>query len=415
MNIQLAKRMQELKASEIREILKVTQQRDMISFAGGLPAAEMFPVAELQEATQEVLRREGSRALQYSTTEGFVNLRWALAVRMNAKRGTCVDTDAILISSGSQQGLDLTGKLFLDEGDAVLCESPTYLGAINAFRVFRPRFVEVPTDDDGMIISELTRLLKKEERIKFIYVVPDFQNPSGRCWSLQRRREFMEIVQRHGMPVIEDAPYSELYFEATNLPALKSFDTRDLVVYLGTFSKILCPGLRLAWLAAAPELIRQYVLLKQGTDLHTSTLAQLQARYLLMRYDLEAHIRRIRSVYRQRRDVMLAAMDRTFPDEVRYTRPGGGMFLWVELPAWANAREVLTRSLEQKVAFVPGGSSFPNGGHENTFRLNFSAMPPERIVEGIERLAKVLRRYLAAKPAITRDAVSQGQVCAHPA
>jgi len=404
MNVQLARRMQELKASEIREILKVTQQPDVISFAGGLPAAELFPVSEMRDATRKVLWREGSRALQYSTTEGLPILRWLMAARMNAKRGTAVQTDEVLITSGSQQGLDMSGKLLLDERDVVLCESPTYLGAISAFKVFGPRFIEVPTDDDGMKIEELERILQQEKRVKFIYVVPDFQNPSGRCWSQQRRQQFMEVITRFGIPVIEDAPYSELHFEAEGLPALKSFDTEGLVIYLGTFSKILCPGLRLAWLAGAPELVKKYVLIKQGTDLHTSTLAQFQAAHLLQRWDIEAHIRRIRKTYRDRRDVMLSTMDRTFPAEVRYTRPQGGMFLWVELPAWASARELLARSLELKVAFIPGSSSFPNGGHENTFRLNFSAMPPQRIVEGIERLAGLLKHYLASRQRCQRSA-----------
>ncbi len=401
-NLRLAKRMGELRASEIREILKVTQQPEVISFAGGLPASELFPVGELAEMAQQVLSQDGRRALQYSSSEGFPSLRHAVAARMNAIRGTSVGGNDVLITSGSQQGLDLTAKIFLDEGDVVLCESPTYLGALNAFKVFRPKFVEVPTDDEGMVVSELEHRLNRLDRIKFIYVVPDFQNPSGRCWSLDRRRCFMEVVSKRKVPVIEDSPYAELCFEGEGLPALKSFDEQNLVVYLSTFSKILSPGLRLAWLVAGPALLRKYVLVKQGTDLHTSSLTQLLVARFLRNCDLDENLRRIRAEYRRRRDAMLAAIDRTFPPGVRITRPRGGLFLWVELPAWCDAAQLLARSLEQNVAFVPGGSFFPNGGHENTCRLNFSHEPCHRIVEGVERLAMILKSLFAAHGAKQR-------------
>ena len=402
MNFRLAKRMEELRASEIREILKVTQQPEMISFAGGLPAPEVFPVRELAESAHQVLSKDGRRALQYSSSEGFPSLRQAIAARMNATRGTSVGGNDVLITSGSQQGLDMTGKIFLDEGDVVLCESPTYLGALNAFKVFRPKFVDVPTNDDGIVMSELERCLDRIDRIKFIYVVPDFQNPSGRCWSLERRRRFMEIVSSREVPVIEDSPYAELCYEGEGLPALKSFDEKNLVVYLSTFSKILSPGLRLAWLVAEPALLRKYVLVKQGTDLHTSSLIQLLVARFLGGCYLDENLRRIREVYRRRRDAMLAAIDRTFPAGVRITRPRGGLFLWVELPEWCDATELLARSVEQRVAFVPGSSFFPNGGHENTCRLNFSHEPCHRIRQGVERLATILKMNFNAHGAERR-------------
>jgi len=398
MTIKLARRMQAMQASEIREILKVTQEPDVFSFAGGLPAPELFPVAELQAAATAVLGDQGWRALQYSTTEGFPALREWIVERMNS-RGTNVTLDDVLITSGSQQGLDLVGKLLLDEGDQVLCESPTYLGAISAFKVFGPQFVEVPTDDDGMLTDELERRLVQDQhlnrqRVKCIYTIPDFQNPSGRAWSRQRRREFMELAIYYNVPVIEDSPYAELRFDGEPLPSLKSLDGENLVIFLGTFSKILCPGLRLAWLAAESDLVKKCVLIKQGTDLHTSSFTQLQVMALLEWYDLDLALERIRDVYRERRDLMLQTMDRTFPPSVRYTRPEGGMFLWVELPAGGNARDLLIRCLDQKIAYVPGGSFFPNGGHENCFRLNFSNLSPERIEEGIERLAGIIACYL---------------------
>jgi 2-aminoadipate transaminase len=396
MDLQLSRLADQLRASEIREILKLTTQPGMISFAGGLPALELFPLNEVRAASETVYDRHGREALQYSTTEGNADLREKLALRMNRKCGTQVTASQIQITSGSQQGLDLTAKVFLDPGDLILCESPTYIGAIGAFRQFHPRFLEVPTDEDGMIISELARYLEERGPVKLIYVIPDFQNPSGHRWTINRRREFMALVQRHGVPVIEDCPYADLSFDLKRLPSLKSMDRNEQVFYLGTFSKTFCPGLRIAWVAGRESVIRKYVLAKQSTDLHTATLNQMQVCAYLEQNDLDTNIRRICDVYRERRDVMLAAMDRTFPKGVCYTRPEGGLFLWVELPTGINARDLLVKSIEQKVAFVPGGSFFPNGGHENTLRLNFSAMVPERIEAGITKLAAIMDKMITA-------------------
>jgi 2-aminoadipate transaminase len=403
MAVRLAKRMSQLEASEIREILKLTQRPEVISFAGGLPAPELFPVEQLSTISSEVLRQEGPKALQYSPTEGDPALREAIASRMRRRLGTELAAEDILITSGAQQGLDLTGKVFLDETDVVLCESPTYLGAIQAFQAYLPRFVEVPTDDDGMILSELERLLREHPGAKLAYVVPDFQNPTGRCWSLERRRGLLDLARRFSVPVVEDQPYGELRFRGHELPTLKSLDEDGLVIFLGTFSKIFCPGLRIGWVAAPRGLVDKYVLAKQGSDLHSSTLSQRQIATYLDRFDLDADIDRIRELYRERCDVMLGTMYQEFPKEVHHTHPDGGLFVWVELPAHLSARDLLAECLERDVAFVPGGSFFPNGGHENTLRLNFSAMPPERIAEGIRRMAQVLRRKLgrvsAAQPA----------------
>ncbi len=396
MAVVLAKRMEHLRASEIREILKITERPGMISFAGGLPAPEFFPVDEIRAMSERVLAGEGCRAMQYSTTEGDAGLRRWIAGRMRERHGAAVEAGDVMITSGSQQGLDLTGKILLDEGDVVLCESPTYLGAIQALKAYGPRFIEVPTDDDGMIVEELDRLLSETERVKLVYVIPDFQNPSGRTWSEERRRRFMEVASRHRVPVAEDCPYRDIRFEGDDLPTLKSLDTEGLVIFLGTFSKIFCPGLRLGWLAAAPGLFEKFVMVKQGADLHTSTLSQMLLTAYVETYDIDANIARIRECYRARRGVMLDAMDRELPAGVRYTRPSGGLFLWVELPEEINARELLEACLEKEVAFVPGGAFFPNGGHENTLRLNYSNMPEERIVEGIRRLAGAVRDMMDA-------------------
>jgi 2-aminoadipate transaminase len=385
-----------MKASEIRELLKITQRPEVISFAGGLPAPELFPIEDLKVVMTAVLEKEGARALQYSTTEGHPGLREAIARRMNSRLGTTVEAAGILVTSGSQQGLDLTGKVFLDDDDEVLCESPTYLGAINAFRAYRPRFVEVATDDEGMIPGELERRLASARSPKILYVVPNFQNPSGRTWSLERRHAVLAVAARHGLVVVEDDPYGQLCYEGTTPPALASLAGDVPLVYLGTFSKIFCPGMRLGWLAAPREIYEKLALVKQGADLHTSTLAQHQLLAYLERFDIDASIARIREVYRRRRDAMLRALEREFPAGVTWTHPRGGLFLWATLPEGVDAREALARALERNVAFVPGGSFFPNGGHENTMRLNFSNMPEERIAEGITRLGAVLRELCAA-------------------
>jgi 2-aminoadipate transaminase len=396
MAIQFARRMEGLKTSDVREILKITQSGEVISFAGGLPAPELFPVKDLGEATRRVLEGEGQKALQYSTTEGYMPLREMLAQRMNAKCGIRATADEVLITTGSQQALDLTGKLLLDEGDTVLCESPTYIGAISALNVFSPRWVEIPTDDEGMDVDALQRRLENCDRIKLIYVVPNFQNPTGITWSLERRRRFAEVVMRHSVAVVEDNPYGELRFEGIPLPPIKSFDTKGHVVYLGTFSKILSPGMRIGWLTAAKPLYDKYVILKQGGDLHTSTLSQMQVAAYLESFDIDQHLARMRAVYRERRDAMIRALEKEMPRCVSFSRPAGGLFLWVELPAHLDARELLRRSLELRVAFVPGGSFYPKGNKENTLRLSYSNMPVSRIEEGICRLAQAVKEMLSA-------------------
>ncbi len=395
MKIKLAKRMEKIKASEIRELLKLTQHPEMISFAGGLPAPETFPVEDFRTAVDAVLTEQGRRALQYSPTDGDKGLREMIAQRMNALRGTKVNSEEILITSGSQQGLDLSAKILLDEGDVVLCESPTYLGAIQAFVPYAPRFIEIATDGEGMDMEELEKALSTQERVKMIYVIPDFQNPSGRTWSLKRREKLIELANRFEVPIVEDSPYAELRFEGEDIPSIKSMDTEGMVIHLGTFSKIFCPGLRVAWLAASSEIRRKFELVKQGVDLHTSTIAQLDILQYMRDNDLDANIRGIRELYRERHDVMLRAMDELMPEGVKYTRPQGGMFLWVELPEGAEARVILERCLKEKVAFVPGSSFFPNGGHENTMRVNYSVSSPERIRTGMERMARIIRAYLA--------------------
>ena len=395
MEFRLAKRMSEIKASEIREILKVTERPEVISFAGGLPAPELFPVNEIKEVNRIVLEESGTKALQYTTTEGYRPLRNWIAERMNSRLGTSLDCDNILITHGSQQALDLSGKVFLDEGDVVFCESPTYLAAISAFRAYGCTFIEIPTDDNGMIISVLEKQLENCKRAKLIYVIPDFQNPTGRTWNIERRKQLAEISAKYGVAVVEDNPYGELRFEGDFLPSVKSFDTTGNLLCTGTFSKIFCPGYRIGWIAGDKDIIRKYVLVKQGADLQCNTIAQMEISKYLELYNIDTHIGKIREVYRKRRDLAVQTMENTFPKNVVFTRPNGGLFAWVELPSHINARKVLEKSLEQNIAFVPGGSFFPNGGKENTFRINFSNMSENRIVEGLTRLGNILKEFIS--------------------
>lgn len=393
MAIKFAERMDHLKASEIRELLKLTERPEVISFAGGLPAPELFPIEEMKKIAVEVLEESGRQALQYSATEGFGPLREKILKRMEPV-GISGTIENVLITNGSQQGLDFSGKIFINPGDVVICESPSYLGAINAFKAYSPKFVEVTTDDNGMDMEELEEVLKNTENVKMIYVIPDFQNPSGRTWSVDRRKKLVELANRFDLPVIEDNPYGELIFEGERLPSIKSFDTEGRVVFLGTFSKTFCPGLRIGWVFADKELVQKYILVKQGADLQSNSMAQREIDKFLEQYDLDAHVEKIKNVYRRRRDIMINTIKEHFPVSVKYTYPTGGLFTWVELPKQLNAREVFAKAIEVNVAFVPGGSFYPNGGNENTFRLNYSNMTEEKIEEGIIRLGKVLKEML---------------------
>lgn len=393
MALNYAKRMNNIRASEIRELLKLTQRPEVISFAGGLPAPELFPVEEFKRVAEEVLDEKGTAALQYGPTEGYLPLREKIVERMK-KVKVDLESDNILITNGSQQGLDFSARIFINPGDVIICESPSYLGAINAFKAYEPRFVEVETDDEGMIMEDLEKALKENENVKFIYVIPDFQNPSGKTWSLKRRKGLVELANKYNVAIIEDNPYGELRFEGEILPAVKHFDTEGRVIFLGTFSKIFCPGLRLGWVAADKEVLNKYVLVKQGADLQSSTISQMEVAKFLEVYDIEEHIEKLKKVYKKRKDLMIKTMEEEFPEGIKFTNPEGGLFTWVVLPKHINARKLAEKALEKNVAFVPGGSFFPNGGNENTFRMNYSNMDEERIVEGIKRLASVLKEAL---------------------
>lgn len=392
--IQFSSRMEQLKGSEIRELLKLTAQPDIISFAGGMPAPELFPVEKVRVAANAVMDEAGRKALQYTTTEGWPRLREQIAERMLKWNGIRTDPDHILMTSGSQQGLDYTSRVFCNKGDVIVLESPSYLGALNAFKACEPTFVEVPTDEGGMILEELERVLATTDRVKFIYVIPDFQNPSGRTWPLERRQKFMEIINRYEIPVVEDNPYGELRFAGEHQPSIKSLDTKGLVVYLGTFSKILAPGYRLGWVCADDKILTQYNHMAQAAALQASTISMMEVSKFLDMYDLDEHVETIRQCYSGRCKLMIDTMDKTFPEGVKYTRPEGGLFTWVELPDYINTKEMALQALELKVAYVPGASFFAQPGHDNFMRLNYSNMPDEKIVIGITRLAEVIKNNM---------------------
>jgi 2-aminoadipate transaminase len=398
-----ARRTDRMGSSAIRELLKLTEVPGLISFAGGLPAPEVFPVEKFKEACDVVLSEVGAQALQYSTTEGYLPLRELIA-RHSCRYGIKVDTDNIQITSGSQQALDLLGKLLINPGDRILVEEPTYLGALQAWNAYEADYVTVPSDEFGMQTDALEGVLRTGP--KFIYVLPNFQNPTGVTLSLDRRKRLIELADQYGVPIVEDDPYGQLRYEGEHLPPVVVLDDQyqkngeanyhGNVIYLSTFSKTIAPGIRLAWIVAPKEVISKIVQGKQGADLHTSTFNQMVAYEVARGGFLDEHVRLIRNVYGERRDVMLKAMEDNFPKEVKWTRPHGGMFLWVILPEGLNAAELFDEAVKLKVAYVPGAPFFPNGGGENTMRLNFSNANPEMIQEGIVRLAKVIKEAIAA-------------------
>ena len=408
-----AQRTQGMRRSEVRELLKLTELPGMISFGGGLPAPEVFPIARCEEACVKVLREHGARALQYSATEGYRPLREMIARHMR-RYGVEVGPDNILITSGSQQALDLIGRVFINPGDHVVVEHPTYLGAIQAWAAYQAQYLTVPIDDDGVLTDRLEEALRAGP--KFIYSLPNFQNPAGVTLSLERRTKLVKLADHYGVPILEDDPYGQLRYEGEHLPPIVAVDARyraddgapysGNVIYLSTFSKTLAPGLRLGWIVAADHLIERLVLAKQGTDLHTSTFTQMIAYEMARGGFLDEHVRTIRRVYRERRDAMLKAMAECFPPGVTWTRPKGGLFVWVRLPEHLDAADVLREALPQKVAFLVGGAFFVDGSGRNTARFNFSNADPEHIREGIGRIGAVLRRMSQPQSTFTYLTVS---------
>lgn len=391
----LARRMEHMQPSAVREILKVAERPDVLSFAGGLPAPELFPVEEIAAAHAEVLASDGAFALQYSTTEGYGPLREWIAAHLG-QRGMAVRPSEVLITSGSQQGIDLVARILLDPGDVVLVENPTYLAALQAFAAYEVKLVPVPSDDDGMQVEHLEELIAAH-RPKLIYLVSNFQNPKGTSLSLPRRQLLADLANRHGVAVLEDDPYGELIFSGERLPAVAALGGSN-VLHISTFSKTLAPGLRIGWLSGDEALVRKATIVKQAADLHTATLSQRAASVLLRDFDLEAHMRRLRSVYGARCATMLAALRTYMPAGTTWIEPTGGMFVWMQLPGGLDAEALFAQALAKQVAFVPGSAFFVDDIRTDFVRLNFSNRPPELIKEGMRRLGEVVHAAVLSPP-----------------
>jgi 2-aminoadipate transaminase len=389
----LARRMSRMPVSEVREILKVTERPEIISFAGGMPAPELFPVEAIAEAHRRVFAEEGPQAMQYSTTEGWRPLRQWIARRV-AQRGIQVDADNVLITTGSQQAIDLVAKIFIDPGDEVIVENPCYLAALQSFSGFEARFVTIESDDDGMRTDQVEAALARS-RPKLIYIVSEFSNPKGTSLSAERREHLIELAQRYEVPIFEDDPYSELRYMGTPPLPLAAYDRDGWVIRASTFSKTLSPGLRIGWVTAGEAIIQQLIIAKQAADLHTSTVEQRAVARLLESFDYDGHIARLRAAYGERCLRMRRAIEEYFPAGTKWTRPEGGLFLWVELPEQMRAHDVFEEALEEKVAFVSGDGFFANEPRHNFMRLNFSNQQPEMIEEGIRRIANVLKRRIS--------------------
>jgi 2-aminoadipate transaminase len=388
-----AKRTRRMKRSAIRELLKVTRRPEVISFAGGLPASELFPIPQVKSAVDAVLQSLGGKSLQYGETEGVPELREWLAHHFS-RNGVQITAENVLITTGAQQALDLVGRVFLDETDRAVVENPTYLALLSAWRPYVGEFLAVPSDEHGMQVEALPNLLEKGP--KLVYITPNFQNPQGTTLTRERREKLVGLLRDHGVALLEDNPYGELRYDGEALPhlleieATKSGGIPNHVMYSGTFSKVLMPGLRVGWIIAAPEVIDKLGMAKQAADLHTSTICQYAALELLRRGFLEEFVPVLCKSYGQRRDLMLSALEKHFGGKAMWNRPEGGMFLLVTFPPEVDTMKILPRALEKNVAYVPGEEFHMNGGGKNTMRLNFSNARPERIDEGIRRLATVI-------------------------
>ena len=394
MTFRFAERMHTMKPSTIREMLKMTERPDVISFAGGLPAPELFPVDDIRMAAERVLVESGAKAFQYGVTQGIAPLREQIAQEM-ARRDIPCTADDVLITTGSQQGLDLLGKIFIDAGDAILTENPTYLAAIQSFQCFQARFQAVPTDNEGLIPEAVGELANKQ-RFRFLYVIPNFQNPTGRTLSLARRQRLVDIANRHDLLIIEDDPYGRLRYRGEHLPPLKSFDTEDRVIYLSTFSKTVAPGFRTAWVVAPKTVQDKLVIAKQAADLHTSSFDQLVLDRYLRDFDNRRHVAKVCAAYGERYAVMHDALAQNMPNGFTWTQPDGGMFLWLTGPSGFDAYALFSQAIEHGVAFVPGADFFVGDEGKNCLRLNFSNAQPENIRKGIVRLAALCREFVPA-------------------
>lgn len=393
----LSKSALSMRRSEIRELLKVTRQPDIISFGGGLPGPETFPIKDLEDIACQVLKEKGEIALQYGPTEGERVFREEIAKWLGREKPD-IKPENILITAGSQQGLDLIAKVFLDPKDIVIMELPSYIGGLQAFAAYRAKMIGIPQDNNGMrmdlLEKTLQKLAKRDKKPKFVYVVPDFQNPSGVTLSWERRKRLLDLAYQYEVPVVEDSPYRDLRYMGQQVPAIYGLDSQNQVIVLGTFSKLLCPGLRLAWLMAPTEWMNRFVVAKQGMDLCSPSYTQLMVAEYLRRGLLTNQIEKIRKIYGRKLEIMLHALQEHMPKGVEWSKPEGGLFLWLRLPKKMSANDLFPKAIENKVAYVIGSAFHCNGRGQNTMRINFSYSTEEQISEGILRLARVIKESM---------------------
>lgn len=395
MEYEISNRMAKMQGSAIREIFKYLADPEVISLAGGNPAPELFPSEELSKIAEEMLREKPVLSLQYGISEGYTPLRDAIKERLKRVENIGTPEDELVIMSGGQQGIELATKTLINEGDTIIVEEPSFIGALNAFRSYNAHLAGVPMDDDGMNTDALLRVIKENKNVKMIYTIPTFQNPMGVTMSIEKRHRLYEIAKENGILILEDNPYGDLTFDGTKMPTLKSMDTDGIVLYSGSFSKILAPGLRLGYLCANAKLISKIVIAKQVSDVHTAMLPQLLATEYLKRYDIDAAILKMRENYSHKCATMLSALEKYFPKDVKFTRPRGGLFIWCDLCRDIDTLALSKKAIEEKVAFVPGNTFMVDMSKKcNALRLNYSTVSDERIIEGIKRLGGVLEKYL---------------------
>lgn len=374
----------------VGEILKVAGDPKIISFAGGLPAPELFPVKEMHEAADKVFEKHGAEALQYTAAIGNPNLRKLIVDRMQTNKEVTTTVDNVCITTGSEQSIDLVAKMMVDKGDVVLVEKPTYLCALDVFRSYGAKVVGVDMDEDGMQMDSLDEKLSEYPDTKFIYTIPNFQNPTGRTMTAERRAKMVELAEAHGVTILEDDPYGEIRYSGVAVPPVKHFDKNGTVVYMNTFSKILAPGMRLGWIVADKKFIDMFVVMKQSADLHSDNLSQFIVAQYIEDNDLDKHIKAISDVYCERASLMLKEIDEQFPAGVKHSNPEGGMFIWVEVPGNVNTMDLFNNCVKHNVAFVPGEPFYPDEVIPGTFRMNFSNMQADQIHEGVRRMAAAI-------------------------
>ena len=390
MEYTVSNRMSTIKGSAIREIFKYAADPEVISLAGGNPAPELFPAEALAQIANEMLTKQTTLSLQYGVTEGYTPLREAIKERLKRVENIGKENDDVLVLSGGQQGLDLSTKLLVNEGDTVIVEEPSFIGALNAFRAYGANLAGVPMDSDGMNIEALEKVIAENKNVKVIYTIPTFQNPMGTTMSIEKRKALYEVAKKNGIIIIEDNPYGELTFGGTKMPTIKSMDEDGIVIYCGSFSKILAPGLRIGFMCADKAITAKVTVAKQVTDVHTPMITQLMAYEFLKRYDIDGLIVKMRENYAHKCKTMLDAMEKYFPKGITYTRPGGGLFIWCDLGNGIDTLELSKKGIEQKVVYVPGNTFMVDMNKPcSALRLNYSTMSDERIVEGIKRLGKI--------------------------